>query len=497
MKKLFLLFIFSFFLSPNFAQGVAISTNGDSADPSAILDIESTNSGLLLPRMTTAQRDLIVNPAHSLIIFNTTIDCFEAFNSDTEEWIAIGCIGYTVPSGVSASATPNPICKGSTLILTGEATDATSWSWTGPNDYTSSSQSPSISNITIAGQGIYTLVVSNDYGSVTANTTYVTVKSPPTNPTLGTHVSDEEQIEWNWTSVTNANGYKYNTSNNYSTAINNGNNTSYTQIGLTCETAYTLYVWAYNECGESSSTTLNETTSDCPSACDGIPKPTDYDGNIYEIVGIGNQCWFAENMATTHYADGTVIPHVTNNSDWVNLSVSDKAYCWYNNDITNKNIYGALYTWAAAANNTTSSSNPSGVQGICPNGWHLPSDDEWEKLEGEVDATYPYGDAQWDISGYRGDDVGSALAGNESLWNNGVLVTHPSFGNSGFLALPAGYRKWSDGAFSDLGSHVGFWSTTSASSSNVYPRQFSMYYTKSSRITTMREFGMSVRCIKD
>lgn len=133
MKKLFLLFIFSFFLSPNFAQGVAISTNGDSADPSAILDIESTNSGLLLPRMTTAQRDLIVNPAHSLIIFNTTIDCFEAFNSDTEEWIAIGCIGYTVPSGVSASATPNPICKGSTLILTGEATDATSWSWTGPS----------------------------------------------------------------------------------------------------------------------------------------------------------------------------------------------------------------------------------------------------------------------------------------------------------------------------------------------------------------------------
>src|SRR6056297_964922 len=108
----------------------------------------------------------------------------------------------------------------------------------------------------------------------------------------------------------------------------------------------------------------------------------DYDGNLYQTVPIGNQCWLKENMRTTHYADGDSIMKVEGETEWNNLSVADKAYCWYNDDsATNAEKYGKLYTWAAAVNgNDSSDSSSVGVQGICPDGWHLPSSCEWEQL---------------------------------------------------------------------------------------------------------------------
>ena len=114
------------------------------------------------------------------------------------------------------------------------------------------------------------------------------------------------------------------------------------------------------------------------------PTLVDYDGNFYQTVQIGNQVWMTENLKVTHYADGTTIPLVTDNTAWGNLddNNTDKAYCYYNNDANGEgDIYGTLYTWAAAMNGASSSSaNPSGVQGVCPTGWHLPSNAEWTEL---------------------------------------------------------------------------------------------------------------------
>jgi uncharacterized protein (TIGR02145 family) len=108
---------------------------------------------------------------------------------------------------------------------------------------------------------------------------------------------------------------------------------------------------------------------------------TDFDGNVYNTITIGSQVWMAENLKTTHYSDGTAIPLVTGNSNWDTLTATSKAYCWYNDDVINKATYGALYTWAAAMNGAASvTTNPSGVQGVCPTGWHLPSDAEWTQL---------------------------------------------------------------------------------------------------------------------
>ena len=104
----------------------------------------------------------------------------------------------------------------------------------------------------------------------------------------------------------------------------------------------------------------------------------DYDGNTYRTIELGDQWWMVSNLKATRYADGTEIPLVESTSDWKDLGYDDLAYCYYNNSADNEaRIYGALYTWAAAMNDATSSySNPSEVQGVCPDGWHLPSDEE-------------------------------------------------------------------------------------------------------------------------
>jgi uncharacterized protein (TIGR02145 family) len=93
----------------------------------------------------------------------------------------------------------------------------------------------------------------------------------------------------------------------------------------------------------------------------------DIDGNVYKTVTIGKQVWMAENLKTAKYNDGKTIPLVTDNTEWSNLSAP--AYCWYNNDIANKEVYGALYNWYTVNTNK-----------VCPKGWHIPIDAEWTTL---------------------------------------------------------------------------------------------------------------------
>ncbi len=183
----FLIFLFGVMMGGLYAQ-VGINTTGNNPHSSAALDINFTSKGLLIPRMTTAERDAIPSPATSLLIYNTTTGCFEFW--DSSNWIALHpCAGGCIPpTGVTAVATPNPICVGETLNLSGSATDgATSWSWTGPNGFTSTLQNPTIPNITTAGAGVYTLTASNACGSATATTAAVTVNNCPKIYAIGGH----------------------------------------------------------------------------------------------------------------------------------------------------------------------------------------------------------------------------------------------------------------------------------------------------------------------
>jgi uncharacterized protein (TIGR02145 family) len=332
----------------------------------------------------------------------------------------------------------------------------------------------------------FTGYVSGDYISITDNPTtsqeyiFDINHMVPSTPTEGIHIADEDQIEWHWNTVDDADGYKYNTVNDYTSATDNGTSTSYTQTSLACETNYTLYVWAYNSCGASSSLELNEQTSDCHFIC-GTSTVT-YDGVTYNTVQIGSQCWLKENLRTTKYNDNSSIPEVTDPSTWT--STTSGAYCCYNNNTSNCDTYGALYNWYAVETGK-----------LCPSGWHVPSDAEWYTLTNYLSANSQY----W--CGSNSNYIAKSLASTTS-WS--TSTTACAIGNdlsannsSGFSALPGGRCNYSDGLFSAIGATGYWWSSTESSASNAWYRYMNYNYATVSRINSGKSYGLSVRCLRD
>lgn len=225
---------------------------------------------------------------------------------------------------------------------------------------------------------------------------------------------------------------------------------------------------------------------------------TDYDGNVYKTVTIGTQVWMAENLKTTHYADGTAIPIVSTIATWDSLTSTSKAYCWYNDDIANKATYGALYTWAAAMNGAASSDErPSGIQGVCPTGWHLPSSSEWYKMEYYLsDNGYNYDGT----TGGGGDKIAKSLA-STSGWESSPFpgavgnTDYPDYRNkSGFTALPCGLR-YNSGKFSSIGFDSKWWTTTDGFKTGY--RSMNNLSAKIYYYGADMDAGLSVRCVKD
>ena len=214
-------------------------------------------------------------------------------------------------------------------------------------------------------------------------------------------------------------------------------------------------------------------------------KVTDIDGNIYQVVKIGEQIWMAENLKTTHYADGTELLLVESNTNWDEIVVyTDKVYCYYENSLSNLDNYGALYTWGAAMNGEAGSdANPSGIQGVCPDGWHLPSDTEWIELTDYLAA-----------NGHSGNE-GTALKAI-SGWNNGIAVNGTD--DYGFNALPGGDRSIS-GTFGSIGSKAIWWSSTKylETGTKAWYRHLNTNNNILDRFYYYGKAGWSVRCVKD
>jgi len=221
---------------------------------------------------------------------------------------------------------------------------------------------------------------------------------------------------------------------------------------------------------------------------------SDYDGNSYSTIQLGDQRWMINNLRTTHYADGTAIPLIENVSVWAALGYDEKACCFYNNNKNNEaQTYGALYSWAAVMNgNLSTNNNPGGVQGVCPDGWHVPSDNEWKELEMFLGMTQ----AEADLKGLRGTNEGSRLANSRDLWLDGYLVNDSAFGSIGFIAQPAGGRRY-DGTFDHIGDNVNFWTATEYSNVRAWGRHIYSSYTSVHRYYNVKSDGFSVRCVKD
>jgi len=209
----------------------------------------------------------------------------------------------------------------------------------------------------------------------------------------------------------------------------------------------------------------------------------DIDGNSYETIIIGEQEWMAENLKVTHYNNGDAIQYVHSESSepdvWENLSTG--AYGYYNDDLSHQETYGNLYNWYTVDDS----------RGVCPDGWHVPSDEEFKTLEMYLGMSQ----SEADSTGWRGTNEGSKLAGNASLWSNGSLESNAEFGTSGFNGVPSGYRYGNNG-YGNIGNNGYFLSSTESNSYTAWVR--GLYYDNASvdRGNGHKLYGFSVRCVR-
>jgi len=178
----------------------------------------------------------------------------------------------------------------------------------------------------------------------------------------------------------------------------------------------------------------------------------EYGGQTYEIVEIGNQCWMAENL---NYYTGNAF--------------------WYNGNSTNGEIYGSLYTWETALT-------------VCPDGWHLPSDNDWKTIEMYLGMSQ----SEADDTGYRGADEGKKMK-SSSRWDFNGNGTN----SSGFNALPGGVFFNTGGQYYNLGGFGTWWTSNEESSSTVWIRELGAFQEKVFRSPKSKGFACSVRCVKD
>jgi uncharacterized protein (TIGR02145 family) len=218
---------------------------------------------------------------------------------------------------------------------------------------------------------------------------------------------------------------------------------------------------------------------------------SDFDGHVYGTVKIGEQLWLKENIKSTHYLNGTPIAEGSNagNLDYDTLS---KFHFSYENQESNISAYGRLYTWSAVMGGALSSNSiPSGVQGICPRGWHVPSDAEWMELE-----LFLGMDPEEVLDNkIRGDKEGGML--KEKGTTHWMSPNGDASDLYGFAAVPGGERFWS-GVFRDKTRRGCYWTSTKVQHNAAWQRLFYHSHGKISRSDFSRiSVGASVRCIKD
>jgi uncharacterized protein (TIGR02145 family) len=214
--------------------------------------------------------------------------------------------------------------------------------------------------------------------------------------------------------------------------------------------------------------------------CKGV-KTVTYSGTVYHTVSIGTQCWLKENLKLG--------VHITNNfQEPQNNGIIEK-WCW-NNDPYWCNTMGGLYNW----NEAMKYFYTPGSQGICPSGWHVPTDEEFKILEGYADSKHIIGDPGWDNEGARGYDVGNML---RATWG----FNYPGQDAFGFAVVGSGAR-WCNGYLLGHYQSTSLWTSSYAGQGYIWIRYFrggtasgwngSSYHDKREGCE-----GNPVRCLKD
>jgi hypothetical protein len=284
-------------------------------------------------------------------------------------------------------------------------------------------------------------------------------------PVAGFNTVMQSTIIWRWHTVPGALGYKWNTSNNLNSAVDISMDTSKTEVGVLCDTAYDRYVWSYNECGHSSSTVLSCSNFDCwlcgepllvcheAGTVAPVNKTTSY-GTVTNVPGETSKCWITSNLGSDHQA--------TNYNDATEASAG---WYWQFN-----HMQGFMHDGTTRTQNTTwitsiyeystwsACNDPCNIE--LANGWRIPTRTEWTNVD---------------------------AAGGWSTWTgpwNSILKIHA-----------AGRLNDYDGSLSSRGLSGMYWSSTHSSESLGWRLSFNS--SSCSMGTIIKDYGFSIRCIKD
>ena len=230
-----------------------------------------------------------------------------------------------------------------------------------------------------------------------------------------------------------------------------------------------------------------ESVIDVCNVCDGDNSTcltaTDIDGNIYATVQIGEQNWMKQNLKVTHYNDGSEISTGYTNEDWTYIDIG--GYGVYNDDPYNKDVYGNLYNWYAI----------NDERGVCPDGWHIPSNNEWLELVNHLDEDSNYSEEYiGSISQTAGADLKEV---GDTHWTSS---SNTGNNESGFTALPGGARNgnYNGTGYWQLGDGGCFLSITEFSQNTSEAYFYELDYGSTVRQQTRgKPYGQSVRCIQD
>jgi uncharacterized protein (TIGR02145 family) len=198
----------------------------------------------------------------------------------------------------------------------------------------------------------------------------------------------------------------------------------------------------------------------------------DINGNTYKTVTIGTQTWMAENLKTSKYNDGTSIPNVTDGKQWKELTKG--AWCNYNNSDSLGKIYGKLYNWFAVSPTTNGNKN------ICPSGWHVPNNTEWNSLIEFLGSK--------NLAGAKIKEIGILKWITPNYESNNISL---------FSALPSGARDYYNGEFVNIGINGYFWSSDESKSTDAWFLYLENKYNSTYLKSDDQPLGISIRCIKN
>ncbi len=427
---------------------------------SAMLDVNNTSRGVLIPRTTP---ELITTPATGLIIYNATTNLLNYY--DGSQWIALCAISTGITGTVGSQASVGMAMK----------TDNSTPHHSAMLDVSAADKGVLIPRLTntqrdailpVTGLVIYN-ISTNKIEFYNGSGWYQLISNMLASPTEGIHVPSITQIIWKWNNVTGATGYKWSSTNNYASATDMMTSTSKTETGLTCNTPYTSYAWAYMSCGYSTPVAMTQTTSACYSFCGSsitinhvagavapVNKTVTY-GTVTDILGENSKCWITSNLGSDHQA----------------IAVSDATepsagWYWqfnrmqgYKHDGTTRTPNSAWITSITESSDWTTANDPCRIE--LGGGWHVPMSSEWINVD---------------------------AGGNWTNWNGPW--------ESGLKLHAAGALNYTNGGLGNRGSGGFYYGSRQGNQYGAWRLEFHSYscYTGNDYF---KATGMSLRCIKE